>query len=167
MVRSLLTSGIVAATICCVISAAAAAPVLEPYTVYEDFAEGAVGSWSSYPPAQDTAYDPTIWVRPLAAEPADDRALYREITPLDGAVHLHGVRKKYDLFVDSASTLTFRCYYKGYGDAAVPVRLTLGITGTPRAVTRDGERLVGWRYDADSDELTLDLPAGTGLLGIR
>ena len=52
-----------------------AEPVLEPYVFRASFEDGAVGPWSSYPPAQDTAYDPTIWVRPLAREHnVDNRA---------------------------------------------------------------------------------------------
>jgi hypothetical protein len=31
-------------------------PVLEPFTYSFDFESGSVGSWSSYPPAQDIAY---------------------------------------------------------------------------------------------------------------
>ena len=44
-----------------------AGPVLEAFTYRADFESGSVGAWSSYPPSQDTAYDPTIWVKPRIA----------------------------------------------------------------------------------------------------
>jgi len=84
-------------------------PVLEPYTFEETFDAGSVGPWSSYPPAQDTAYDPTIWVRPLLGDTAvADRALYREITPTRRRDRREGVRRLLDLYVDRSSVLTFR-----------------------------------------------------------
>ena len=66
----------------CHISITHADPALTPYTYYEDFEDGSVGPWASYPPAQDTAYDPTIWVKPLYKEKdVKNRALYREALP--------------------------------------------------------------------------------------
>lgn len=85
-----------------------ASPALAPYTVQEGFESGSVGPWSSYPPSQDTAYDPTIWVK--AAE--NGKALFREITPNYEADCLFGVRRKLNLYVDSGSELSFRAYLK-------------------------------------------------------
>ncbi|MCE5249836.1 heparinase II/III-family protein [bacterium] len=94
-----------------------AAPVLEPYTYVFDFENGSVGAWSSYPPSQDTAYDPTIWVKPLYADKkAQNRALYREITPNFEIDTMFGVRKKLDLYVDASSVLTFKCFIKSNRD---------------------------------------------------
>ncbi|MCD6307669.1 MAG: heparinase II/III-family protein, partial [Candidatus Latescibacteria bacterium] len=93
----------------------AAAPgdaVLVPYVFEESFESGSVGPWSSYPPSQDTAYDPTIWVKPLKVEQADNRALYREITPNYEIDYIFGVRRKVRMYVDSSGTLTFRSYIK-------------------------------------------------------
>ncbi len=95
-------------------AAAFSAPLLDKHTVTEGFEDGTVGSWASYPPAQDTAYDPTIWVKPLAVEEdAANRALYREITPNYPIAYVFGVREKYDLWVDeSRGVLSFRAYVK-------------------------------------------------------
>lgn len=99
------------ATVACSAIAAAQAPPLAPYRLSESFDGGSVGAWSSYPPAQDTAYDPTIWVKPLVGERATaDRALYREITPLNPVDYEFGVRKLVHLHVDQTSVLTFRAY---------------------------------------------------------
>ena len=90
-----------------------AQPVLEPYRFEATFDAGSVGSWSSYPPAQDTAYDPTIWVKPLAGDPdATHRALYRELPPhYENDTEL-GVRRRLDLIVDASSQLRFRTYVR-------------------------------------------------------
>ncbi len=95
------------------VSPAVAQPPLEPYRFTADFENGSVGSWSSYPPAQDTAYDPTIWVRPLAGEDnAGNRALYREIRANYANDIELGVRKRLDLIVDTSSRLRFRTFVR-------------------------------------------------------
>jgi len=105
---------------------ASAVPVLEDYIYTEGFESGSVGSWSSYPPAQDTAYDPSIWVRPLYADrKAGNRALYREIRPNYKIDYVFGVRKKFDMYVDDSSVLTFRCLVKSY-TGTKGVRLRFG-----------------------------------------
>jgi len=106
------TIGACAAFLLCT-AAVSAGPALEEHAAFEGFESGSVGSWSSYPPAQDTAYDPTIWVKPLAVEKdVENRALYREITPNYPIEYVFGVREKFDLWVDGESTLSFRAYVK-------------------------------------------------------
>jgi len=78
-----------------------------------DFESGSVGAWSSYPPAQDTAYDPTIWVRKMPGN--DSRSLVREIIPNRPIDYTFGVRKKLNIFVDQASRISFRYAIKNYG----------------------------------------------------
>lgn len=95
-----------------------AEPVLDPYVFNETFEDGSVGAWSSYPPSQDTAYDPTIWIKPIKAEKADNRALYREITPNYNIDYLFGVRKIVSMTVDRSSTLTFRAFIKSNRDVS-------------------------------------------------
>jgi len=104
-------------------------PLLDDYTFKEDFENGSVASWSSYPPFQDTAYDPTIWVKPLAADKSGKgkRALYREITPNRDMDYEFGVRKKLNMYVDQSSILSFRCYIKSYrGTSGVLVKFSFG-----------------------------------------
>ena len=103
----------------CLLEAAAFAafePALVPYNFYENFEDGTVGAWSSYPPAQDTAYDPTLWIRPLWSVKADNRALYREITPNYESDALFGVRRKLEMVVDRSSMLKFRTWVKSNRD---------------------------------------------------
>lgn len=99
---------------------------LGPYTYNFDFESGSVGAWSSYPPAQDTAYDPTIWVRKLPGNPG--LALVREIRPNYPIDYVFGVRKKLDLLVDGDSRITFRFYVKNCGKTE-SVIVKLGLAG--------------------------------------
>jgi hypothetical protein len=96
--------------------------------VYDfDFESGSVGSWSSYPPAQDTAYDPTIWVK--AIEGNGGLALVREIRPNYPIDYLFGMRKKLNILADKDSRLSFRHYVKNYletGRIIVKLALTDG-----------------------------------------
>ncbi len=104
-----------------------AGPVLEEFTYRADFESGSVGAWSSYPPSQDTAYDPTIWVKPLKAVPADNRSLFREITPNYNIDYMFGVRKIVGMYVDDGSVLSFRAYVKSNRDIdGVRVKLAFG-----------------------------------------
>jgi hypothetical protein len=89
---------------------------LEPRIFSADFESGSVGAWSSYPPAQDTAYDPTIWVKRIDGNPS--LALAREIQPWSANAYAFGVRRKLDLLVPPDSVLSFRYYLKAYGTAA-------------------------------------------------
>ena len=99
-------------------------PVLIPYTYSENFEKGAVGPWASYPPAQDTAYDPSIQVKPLLnVKDAENRALYREITPNYNIDYEFGVRKLLDMYVTEKSVLSFRYYIKSYrGTEGIRIR---------------------------------------------
>ena len=109
----------------CSAFAAGVRPKLEPAAAIFDFESGSVGSWSSYPPAQDTAYDPTIWVKQVEGNAS--KALLREITPNYEIEYRFGMRKKLNLYVDAQSTLSFRYYLKSYRPAeAVIVKLAFG-----------------------------------------
>lgn len=92
-------------------TAKAQSPVLEPFTYSFDFESGSVGSWSSYPPAQDIAYDPTIWVKKIP-DFSKNLSLVREITPNYQIEYIFGVRKKVDIYVDQSSSLLFNYYVK-------------------------------------------------------
>ncbi len=109
-------------------SASAQEPVLEPHRFDATFESGSVGSWASYPPAQDTAYDPTIWVRPLARDrDAPNRALYREITPHYRGDREFGLRELLDLYVDGSSVIAFRAYVDAVnGTDGVKIRMGFG-----------------------------------------
>ena len=124
-------------TVLCGGSRGHADQVLEEYSYTTDFESGSVGAWSSYPPSQDTAYDPSIWVKPLKAVASDNRSLYREITPNYNIDYTFGVRKKVDMFVDSGSVLSFKAYIKSNRDIG-GVRVKFGFADG-ESVERDIE----------------------------
>jgi len=125
---------------------AAADPVMKPVTRHFDFENGSVGAWSSYPPSQDTAYDPTIWVKPLYADKnAANRALYREITPNYEIDYIFGVRKLFDMYVDNSSVLSFKCFIKSNRDIG-GVRVRFGFAdGTDVERTIPFNTPLAWR----------------------
>jgi hypothetical protein len=102
--------------------------VLTDYTFYEDFEDGSVGPWASYPPSQDTACDPSIRVLLLLSEKGvKNRALYREITPNYDVDYEFGARKHIGMYVTDASVLTFKCSIKSHrGTKGVRVRFGFG-----------------------------------------
>ena len=89
--------------------------VLEAHIFKADFEAGSVGPWSSYPPAQDTAYDPTIWVKKIEGRPG--LCLVREINAWTPGEYIFGVRKKLDIYLTKESRISFRFYVKSYTGA--------------------------------------------------
>ncbi len=114
-----------------VAASASAGPVLAPYTYAARFENGSVGPWSSYPPSQDTAYDPTIWVK---SSGDGGKALFREITPNYENDVLFGVRKRLDLYISRESVLSFRALLKG-NRPAEGIRVKLGFSDGASAET--------------------------------
>lgn len=121
----------------------AAEPRLERRRLVFDFESGSVGAWSSYPPAQDTAYDPTIAVRVVDGNPT--RALVRDIVPSSEHDYLFGVRRKTSLRITAESVLAFRAAVKDYRPGAV-LRVKLGFADGTAWETSLGEtRNLEWR----------------------
>jgi len=128
-----------------------------PYSYNLDFESGSVGPWSSYPPAQDTAYDPTIWVKKLPGNAG--LALVREIRPNTPIDYVFGVRKKLDLLVDKDSRITFRFYVRNFGKTeAVIVKLALAGKVSREVRVPAGENGV-W-HQAEISPVDPSAPAG-------
>jgi hypothetical protein len=116
--------------------------VFEPFTFSADFESGSVGAWSSYPPAQDTAYDPSIWVKTVEGNAG--LCLVREITPYSPITYTFGVRKKVEIYLNKDSWLSFRYYLKSYTDAQqLIVRLGFG-DGTASDITVAVPAVLKW-----------------------
>ncbi|MCK4338301.1 MAG: hypothetical protein KAX11_10165, partial [Candidatus Aminicenantes bacterium] len=97
----------------------------EPFSYVFNFENGSVGAWSSYPPAQDTAYDPTIWVKTIGTNPT--HALVREIIPNHESTYTFGMRKKLDICVNKDSILSFKYFVKNYRNTeTVIIKLGFG-----------------------------------------
>jgi len=116
--------------------------VFEKYTFWADFESGSVGPWASYPPAQDTAYDPTIWVKKV--EGNSTLCLVREIDAWRPTEYLFGVRKKLDMYLTPESQLSFRFYVKSYGGAEkIIVKLAFG-DKTTQEISVPVTRTMAW-----------------------
>ncbi|MCP5107929.1 MAG: hypothetical protein GY950_31360, partial [bacterium] len=103
--------------------------LLIPHRYTADFESGSVGAWSSYPPFQDTGYDYSILVKRV--EGYDAGALVREVTPDYAGDFRFGVRKKFPIYVDADSTLTFRFYIKSFnGTEGVLLKFAFGDSGS-------------------------------------
>jgi hypothetical protein len=124
----------------------------KPFVYDFDFESGSVGAWSSYPPAQDTAYDPTIWIKTI--EGNSGLALVREIIPNYPIDYLFGVRKKLNIVVDKGSRLSFRHYVKNYLETGrIIIKFALADGRAPEIPIRAGKSGTWQRADLSLAEI--------------
>ena len=77
----------------------------------EDFETGELRAWASYPPCQDTAYDPFAY--PGKIRPDDDGTCLVAVKyPPWNETQLLGAVKQLDLILDPDSLISFRYYIK-------------------------------------------------------
>jgi hypothetical protein len=106
-------------------------PRTEPFVYREDFETGELRAWASYPPNQDTAYDPYVY--PGRLRPDDPGfALIVKCEPPWPKPQTIGAIKRLNLLFDRDSSLTFRCRLKSVAPAS---RLTIHLSFA------DGRRL--------------------------
>jgi hypothetical protein len=117
--------------------------VLESYTFRADFEAGSVGPWSSYPPAQDTAYDPTIWVKQIDGNTS--LCLVREINAWTPGEYIFGIRKKLDIYLTKESRISFRFYVKSYaGVEKILIKLGFG-DGSAGEISLPVSKTMAWQ----------------------
>ncbi len=121
---------------------------LESFLYEEDFEQGELNAWASYPPNQDTAYDPYVYpgqIRP--DEPG--KCLVIKAEPQWNQDQLLGAVKLFDFLLDPSFSLRFRYYLKTVNTCPeISIHLPLA----------DGQRLVYRKHDLVSNkwaELTL------------
>jgi hypothetical protein len=84
---------------------------LAPYVYSEDFETGELRAWASYPPNQDTAYDPYIYPgRVLPGDPA--RCLIVKCEPLWNEDQTLGAVKLLDMVLHPRFSIRFRYFFK-------------------------------------------------------
>ncbi len=106
-------------------------PRTEPFVYREDFETGELRAWASYPPNQDTAYDPYVY--PGRLRPEDSGfALIVKCDPPWPRPQTLGAVKRLSLLLDGDSSLAFRCRLKSVRPAS---RLTIHLA------LADGRRL--------------------------
>ena len=135
---------------------------LKPMVYMEDFEAGELRGWSSYPPNQDTAYDPYIYPgRILPEDPG--RCLVIKCEPLWNEDQTLGAVKLLDAFLDPTSSIRFRYYVKGTV-AARELRIHLPLADGRRlvcvrpepAMNRWAEIRVAWKDLADQGLVSND-----------
>ncbi len=89
--------------------------VTEKVDYKQDFSGGSVSGWESYPPFQDTGFDPYFYCTRVDAPNGNKYALMFEYHPTFKTEHEMGFIKKLSLVADDNSKVSF--YYKadGYG----------------------------------------------------
>jgi hypothetical protein len=84
---------------------------LETFVYKENFEAGELHAWASYPPNQDTAYDPYLY--PGKMRSADQGlCLVAKCDPLWNEDQVVGAVKRMDMILDGHSSLSFRYYLK-------------------------------------------------------
>ncbi|MGD8780968.1 MAG: hypothetical protein PVH88_18625 [Ignavibacteria bacterium] len=83
----------------------------EPYTYYQDFESGEVSAWSSYPPAQDMAYDPYLYPGKIS-DSYKGICLCKLYNPSWNVPQLIGASKKLSMHLDNKSVIKFRYFVK-------------------------------------------------------
>ncbi len=154
-------------------------PRTGPFVYRENFETGELRAWASYPPNQDTAYDPNVV--PGQLHPGDPGiALIVKCEPPWPKPQTLGAVKRLSLLFDRDSSLTFRCRLKSASEAS---RLTIHLpladgrrlrVAVPppsreawRTVTLDGREIEARGLAADGDwplpvtavAVTVDVPA--------
>jgi len=84
---------------------------LREFIYSEDFEAGELNAWASYPPNQDTAYDPYIYPAKIRPEEAG-KCLIIKLEPQWNEDQLLGAVKLLDLVLDRSFSLRFRYYLK-------------------------------------------------------
>ena len=122
----------------------------EPYTYRQDFESGEVAAWSSYPPTQDTAYDPFLYPGKIM-DSDTGTSLCKLYNPSWNEPQLVGMAKQLAMRLDKESRISFRYFIKTINTPSW-LGIDLGLT--------DGDRIRA-RYTPIKinqwDSISLDL----------
>jgi len=88
----------------------------EPVTYKESFEEGNVEGWESYPPFQDTGFDPDFRCEATTGLANTKYSLMIEYRPSFVTNHKMGFVRKLSLIADAATMVSFYYRAHGYGD---------------------------------------------------
>ncbi len=85
--------------------------VLEPCTYTDNFEDGDLGAWASYPLWQDNAYDQNFQVGEIV--PGDTNiSIVQKVTPYSNVDNYAGAQKLLDMYLLPGAKLSFRYYLK-------------------------------------------------------
>ncbi len=107
---------------------------LKTHVYREDFEQGELNAWASYPPNQDTAYDPYIYPGKIRADDSG-KCLVVKAEPPWPASQILGAVKLLDMILDPDFSLRFRYYLKTV-DPCSELRILLPLADGGRLVFR-------------------------------
>lgn len=90
--------------------------IFVPGKLYQDFEEGHISGWESYPPFQDSAFDPEFKCSRDDNLPGSQYALMRRIKVGFPTEYEFGFIRKFSLYVESNSSLSLDYLLRTYGD---------------------------------------------------
>ncbi len=105
---------------------------LKTHVYREDFEQGELNAWASYPPNQDTAYDPYIYPGKITADEAG-KCLVVKMEPPWPADQILGAVKLLDIMFDRDFSLRFRYYLKTV-DSCPELRVHLPLADRSRLI---------------------------------
>ncbi|MCC6860912.1 MAG: heparinase II/III family protein [Bryobacterales bacterium] len=104
---------------------AAPKPVLEPFTLRQDFQENTLGQWASYPPVQDVGYEPSLSPTSEFGAPGG-RSLMRIVRPVWPGPFRFGFIRRMDAASSASTRIGFSFLLK---PARKGDRIEIGIAG--------------------------------------
>jgi hypothetical protein len=118
---------------CLLVSALALAQIsnviMAPVEFRQDFEEGHISGWESYPPFQDSAFDPDFKCNSENNLPGSRYALTRRVQIGFPTKYEIGFIRKVHLYVTKSSTVSFRYLLKMFGDTKTMEAVVCGMDG--------------------------------------
>ncbi len=121
----------------------------QPFVYSEDFSEGELNAWASYPPNQDTAYDPYLYPGTIRPDDMDTCLVARCEAPWNETQRF-GAVKRLRCLLDTNSNIRFRYYLKSVS-AAPEMSVYIAL--------ESGERIV-WELPAVKSNAWCDVSLG-------
>jgi hypothetical protein len=100
-----------------------------PVECRQDFEEGHISGWESYPPFQDSAFDPDFTCSPLENLPGSRYALTRRVQIGFSTEYEIGFARKVHLHVTKSFSVSFSYLLKMFGDATTMEAVVCGMNG--------------------------------------
>jgi hypothetical protein len=103
--------------------------IMESVEFRQDFEEGHVSGWESYPPFQDSAFDPDFKCSSENNMPGSHYALTRKVQLAFPTEYEIGFIRKIHLYATKSSTVSFSFLLNMYGDAEKMEAVLCGLNG--------------------------------------
>jgi len=119
--------------------------ITAPVEFRQDFEEGHISGWESYPPFQDSAFDPDFKCSGENSLPGSRYALTRKVQIGFPTEYEIGFIRKVRLLVTKSSSVSFSYLLKMFGDAKKMEAVVCGMNGKRYAYTLPSPRNDQWQ----------------------